>query len=173
MRITQIPTVGVALLTFGMIFVPVRWRVLAQDTRVGDSSVPDVRIGVFGLFHPIELTVSAPAGSALVVRASEQGFVLEKSSGVDSAVIRISNREIVVTSGSDVVRATEFAVTGRKGEPVDFILAIPEKITRHYHGILKIKPSAGSLIAIVTMDRETAIASVLAAESMPERQSKH
>jgi stage II sporulation protein D len=168
MRIPQLLKAPVALLSFAVIFGPVCAVVLAQGTGASDSSVADVRIGVLGLFHPVELTVSASAGSALVVRAGEERFVLEKSSGVDSVAVRISDHEVVVTSRSRVVRATELAITGRKGEPVDFILAVPEKITRRYHGTLKIKPSAGSLLAIVTMDRETAVASVVAAENTPQ-----
>lgn len=140
----------------------------AQATPVSESPDVDVRIGVFGLFHPRELKVSASPRSALVMRAGEKRFVIEKSSGVDSATVRISDRQMVVTVGSRVVRATDLTVTGRKGEPSDFVLAVPEKITRHYHGTLRIKPSAGSLIAIVAMDRETAVASIVAAESAPD-----
>ena len=66
------------------------------------------------------------------------------------------------------MRAPTLTVNGRKNEPVDFMLAVPQKIRRHYYGILEIRPSAGILTAIVTMDRETAVASVVAAESMPE-----
>jgi hypothetical protein len=158
----------VAFALCALVFVPVRSMVLAQGTRLSDAPVANVQIGVLGLFHPCEFTVSASAGSALVVRAGEERFVLEKSSGVDSVSIRIADHLAVVTSGSHVVRATELTVTGRKGEPVDFILAVPEKITRHYHGTLKIKPSVDSLIAIIAMDRETTVASIVAAESTPE-----
>jgi SpoIID/LytB domain protein len=59
-------------------------------------------------------------------------------------------------------------VTGRKNEPMDFVLSIPKKITRRYHGTLEIKPTAGVLIAVVTTDREAAVASVVAAESIPD-----
>jgi stage II sporulation protein D len=168
MRITQLLKATVALLAFAIAVAPACAPVFASGTRGSDSSGTDVRIGVLGLFHPIELTVSASVGSALMVRAGEERFVLERSSGVDSVSIRAADHVTVVTSGSRVVRAAELTVTGRKGEPVDFILAVPEKITRHYHGILKIEPSAGSLLAIVTMDRETATASIVAAESGSE-----
>jgi len=171
MKITHLVNLWVALRSFALsilVFIPLCSLVLAQGTSVSHSSDADVRIGVLGLFHPRQLTVSASASSALVVRAGEEHFVLEKSSGVDSVAVRISDRQVVVTSGSRVVRATEVTVTGRKGEPVDLVLAVPDKITRHYRGTLKIKPSAGSLIAIVDMDRETAVASVVAAESTPD-----
>jgi stage II sporulation protein D len=167
---------AVALLLFVMgslSFVPVGSIVLARSDRVadlsaGDSSVADVQIGVLGLFHPREFTLRASAGTALILHAGEERIVLEKSSGVDSATIQISDHDVVVTSAARVVRASKLTVSGRKSDPVDFVLAVPEKIRRRYHGTLEIRPLAGSLTAIVTMDRETAVASVVAAESMPE-----
>ena len=167
---------AVTLLLFvvgSLSFVPVGSTVLAQHDRVADlsardSSLVDVQIGVLGLFHPLQLSLSAPAGTALVLRAGEERIVLEKSSGVDSVTIRISDRDVVVTAGAHVVRASKVTVNGRRSDPVDFVLAVPEKIRRRYHGTLEIRPLAGSLAAIVSMDRETAVASVVAAESMPE-----
>lgn len=156
-----------------LVFVPVCFEAVAQsaggaDSSAGDSSVADVRVGVLGLFHPHEFVLSAAAGSALVVHVGEERIVLEKSSGVDSAAIRISDHDLVVTAGARFMRAPTLTVNGRKNEPVDFVLAVPEKIRRHYHGTLEIRLSAGILTAIVIMDRETAVASVVAAESMPE-----
>jgi stage II sporulation protein D len=60
------------------------------------------------------------------------------------------------------------AVGGRNGEPIDFVLAIPGKITRRYHGTLEIKTDSESLIPTVSMDLEIAVASVVAAESAPD-----
>ena len=168
MKIPHLFEIPVAFVLSILFVVPECSLVLAQGNRASESSGADVRIGVLGLFHPREFTVSATAGSALVVSAGEERFVLEKSSGVDSVSVRVADHLTVETSGSHVVQAAELTVTGRKGEPSDFILAVPEKITRHYHGTLKIEPSAGSLIAIITMDRETAVASVVAAESTPQ-----
>lgn len=91
-----------------------------------------------------------------------------KSSGVDSAIVRISGNDVEVSTGERVLRASKVTVTGRKSEAMDFVLAIPGKITRHYHGTLEIKPSVGILLAVVAMDRETAVASVVAAESVPD-----
>ncbi len=49
-----------------------------------------------------------------------------------------------------------------------FLLTVPEKIVRRYHGTLEIKPNRGMLSSVVTMDRETAVASVVAAENTPD-----
>jgi len=129
-----------------------------------------VSIGVLGLFHPRQLTVSAPAGQALILHAGEVGtgeesIVLERSTGLESASVRISGDGILLTAGPRSIRAAALIVTGRENEPVEFVLSVPEKITRRYRGTLAIKPSSGTLLAIITMDRETAVASVVAAES--------
>jgi len=143
------------------------------QTAPPGSAVADVRIGVLGLFHPRQLTISAPQGHALVirtgnVRAGDERIVLERSSGVHTASIRLSGSEIILQSGTRTVRASAITVAGRKNEPADFVLAVPGKIARHYRGTLEIRRSAGHLLAVVTMDRETAVASVVAAESTAE-----
>jgi len=155
-----------------LVFVPARSRVLAQGARPIPLSAADisdeVNIGVLGLFHPLQFAVSAPAGSALIVHAGEQLFVLEKSSGFDAATVRISGGDMVVSAGGRVVQASKLTVSGRDGEAVDFVLAVPGKILRRYRGRLEIKPFAGILTAVVTMDRETAVASIVAAEGSPD-----
>lgn len=141
----------------------------AGAPRVGDANTQGrnaetVRVGVLGLFHPMEFVVKAPVGHALVLKAGQQSIVIEDS-GVQAARVRMTGSEVEVTSGSRAFRAAEIEVADRTSEPEDFILEIPGKITRRYHGMLNIKPSSGSLLAIVTLDLETAVASVVAAES--------
>ena len=157
----------IAIVATVIVFIPARSAQCVVDSTKGESS-SDVRIGVFGLFHPLQLTVSAPSGSALVVHAGEENFVLEKSSGIDSASVGISGDSVTVKLGARVVHALRVTVNGRSSDPVDFILGVPEKISRRYHGILEIKPTARTLTAVVTMDRETAVASVVAAEAAPD-----
>jgi len=123
-----------------------------------------VHVGVLGLFHPREFVVSAPVGHALILKVGEQRIVLEDS-GVRSAKMRIHGSEVTVTSGMQILKATETSVASRDDEPVDFILEVPRRITRSYHGTLSLRPSAGNLLAVVTLDLETAVASVVAAES--------
>ena len=125
----------------------------------------DLRIGVFGLFHPREFTLSAPAGSALVVHAGEESLVLEGSSGVNLAHIRLHGDHVVLEVGTRVLSASECTVNSRKNGPVDFNLSVPGKITRHYRGTLEVETGLQTLTAVVTMDLETAVGSVVAAES--------
>jgi stage II sporulation protein D len=137
-------------------------------TVSADETSAWIRISVLGLFHPQQLTISALAGQALVVHAGEQTVVLENSSGLDSASVRVSADGVLLMAGLRRIEAAVLTVSGRENEPVDFVLAVPGKITRRYLGTLEIKPSSGMLIAAVTMDRETAVASVVAAESTPD-----
>jgi peptidoglycan hydrolase-like amidase len=125
-----------------------------------------VRVSVLGLFHPKEFVVTAPAGRALVLEAGKQNLILE-SSGISSATIRIEGSTLVITSQKQELRAANLAVAGRGKISEDFILAIPGKIERRYYGTLVVQPSFGNLLAVVTLDLETAVASVIAAESVP------
>src|SRR5580692_8749295 len=144
------------------------WSLGFAQVPPSNSEVAKVRIGVFGLFHPDQLTISPPPGQALVVRAGDDRIVLEHSSGVPTASVLLNGSEIVLQSGPRTVRARGLTIAGRKNEPVDFVLAVPRKIARHYRGTLEIRQSAGHLLAIVTMDREIAVASIVAAENTTE-----
>jgi peptidoglycan hydrolase-like amidase len=84
-----------------------------------------VVIGVFGLFHPTELTI-----------------------------------------GDAVLRVSELTAPFRLAAN-DFVLSVPGKIERRYRGNLEIHASGAELVATVTMDLETAVASAVAAESPP------
>jgi stage II sporulation protein D len=123
-----------------------------------------VRIGVLGLFHPREFVVTATVKHALVLRSGRHSIVLERS-GIPSAKVRLENSEVVVSSGSQMLHASTIHVASREAQPVEFVLEIPGKIIRRYQGVLDVKPSAGDLSAVVTLDLETAVASVVAAES--------
>jgi peptidoglycan hydrolase-like amidase len=106
-----------------------------------------VTISVFGLFHPVELEVRAAPGGVIVVQSGEEERELEGSRSMR-------------------LRSAAF-VTGRDGAPVRFVLSVPGKIRREFFGTLEVRPLGVQLLAIVTMDRETAVASVVAAESPP------
>jgi stage II sporulation protein D len=127
-----------------------------------------VRIGVLGLFHAKEMHLSATASQVLLVTAGEQTLILGKSSSPDSATIHASAGGILLAGGGRTIRASRAIVAGRDGKSADFVLSIPGRISRHYRGTLEITPSESHLVAIVTMDREVAVASVVAAESDPD-----
>jgi peptidoglycan hydrolase-like amidase len=137
--------------------------ILASSPAVAQN----VGIGVLGLFHPRELALSVPAGSALVMHIGGESIVLDGSSGVNIAHIRLRGDNVVLEAGTRVLPASELSVTSRESGPVDFNLAVPGKIKRRYRGTLELKATSRALTAVVTMDLETAVASVVAAESGP------
>jgi len=103
-----------------------------------------VTIGVFRLFHPVEFDVQPVRGSVLVMESDGRTRVLE-------------NRETAEVRGAA-------KIAGRGGGETDFILSVPGKIRREFRGLLEIREQEGHLLAIVKMDLETAVASIVAAE---------
>ncbi|HVS74730.1 MAG TPA: SpoIID/LytB domain-containing protein, partial [Candidatus Acidoferrales bacterium] len=132
------------------------------------ASAQDVQIGVLGLFHPHQITLSATRGEAIVVTAADRNFVLAPGSGVGAAEIRISGNALLFDFGGEVVQASEIRAAGRNNGPVNFVLAVPGKISRFYRGTLVVKAVGGIIVPIVTMDLETAVASTVQAESDPD-----
>jgi stage II sporulation protein D len=130
------------------------------------SSAQDIRIGVFGLFHPTELTVSSTAGSELILHIEGQGHVLDAGSSFSTATVKARGVSLVVHSGPQILTSRKFAVTGRDDGPADFLLSVPGRIARHYRGRLAISNSSGVLVPVVAMDLENAVASVVAAEGV-------
>lgn len=127
----------------------------------------DVHIGVLGLFHPRHLIVTAPSSAALVVSAGRQSFTVERGSTCSGANIGFREGRLLVQCGANSAQATAISVADREGGPTDFFVTIPGKISRRYHGRLEVRAAPGALIPIVSMDLETAVASVVAAESLP------
>jgi peptidoglycan hydrolase-like amidase len=133
----------------------------------------EVRIGVLGLFRPEYLRLKAAPGRALIIKTNiveggEQTLALERSSGTDAAEIIVSGDGLVLRSGSQSLRISELRASSRGSGTADFVLAIPAKISRRYHGVLEVKAVAGILVPVVQMDLETAVASVVQAESAPD-----
>jgi len=165
LKFLRISSARIALAVIAPILIALHSQPISAQTPFPSSPV---RIGVLGLFHPRELKVTATTGTALILRTATEQIALERSSGADAANIRVSEDGVLIAAGARPIRAPSLTVTGRGDNPVDFVLSVPGKLTRRYHGTLEIKPSAGRLLAIVTMDLETAVASVVAAESAPE-----
>jgi len=104
-----------------------------------------IHISVFSLFHPSALNVRAAAGSAIVVQTREGSRPLE---GAQSLTLKSASR-----------------VTGREGAPTNFILSVPNRITREFRGTLEVRQEGDHLLAIVEMDLETAVASIVEGEA--------
>jgi peptidoglycan hydrolase-like amidase len=128
----------------------------------------EVRIGVLGLFQPRQIKLHAASGEALGIKSAEKSFVLEKSSGNDIAEITVSGDELVVHVGNQSVRTSSLRASSRSSGVADFVVSIPGKISRQYRGVLEVKAINGILVSVVEMDLETAVASVVQAESAPD-----
>lgn len=121
-----------------------------------------VTIGVFGLFHPRDLTVT-PAGAPLLIDARGQQIAVETG----AVRLRLTANGIAVLAGTSAWRTSRVRIHARDGGATDLLLAVPGKIRRQYRGTLEITSSASELTAVVAMDLELAVASAVAAESPP------
>jgi stage II sporulation protein D len=129
----------------------------------GIAGAQSVRIGVFGLFHAKELTVAPAQNAALVLEVAGESVALENR----AARLRISTRRIEVAAGSRSWYGQRVLVHARDGSASDFVLSVPGKIRREYHGVLEIVPGSSELVPVVSMELELAVASAVAAESPP------
>jgi stage II sporulation protein D len=122
----------------------------------------DVRIGVMKLFHPRQLVLEQDSGQVLSVAADSKptGLVLNGEPGRRQLIFRASRDRVVVGSRS----ALSWTASARDGSAAAFRLTVPGKFHRVYRGQLSIHAENGELVAVVSMDRETAVASIVAAE---------
>ena len=105
-----------------------------------------VRIQVLGLFRSAVVEVQPAGAGPLIVTTPGGGVVLE---GRGSLRLRETNVPATLPAGSR------------------FRLRIPGKMDRLYEGALRVEKDGATLALVVEMDLETAVASVVAAESVP------
>jgi stage II sporulation protein D len=124
----------------------------------------EIRFSVLGLFHPRELVLQPESSQVLSVAA--QG-----SAGNPSLVLNgeTEHRQLVLRAEGDRVvaglrSAGSWAAAARDGGVAAFRLTVPGRFHRIYRGRLVIQARKGELLAVVSMDRETAVASIVAAE---------
>ena len=124
------------------------------------SAQDEITFGVLGLFHPRQLVLEPDDIQPLSIRAAEQDFTLNGEPGRSRLVLRAEEDKVIAQNLS----ASQFTVAARDGAPVRFRLSVPAKIHRVYIGKLTITAHGGVLTAIITMDCESAVASIVAAE---------
>ncbi len=122
-----------------------------------------VTVHVFGLFHPQVLSVQTAAGQPLSLQASGRTSVIESDSR-RSITVRKSTRGMVIQTADTQRLCSEIRIAAQSGGDAEFVLSVPGKAHRRYHGQIVISPSNGELKAVVTMDLEVAVASVVASE---------
>jgi peptidoglycan hydrolase-like amidase len=127
-----------------------------------------VRIGVLGITHPNQLTLSCTASNSLVVLADGRTLYLEPRTKTETIQIRASQNAMYVNIADQEFHVETLHAFGRDSQAAPFVLNVPGKIERRYFGSLEIKMKAGELEPIVTMDRELAVASIVQAEAIPQ-----
>jgi stage II sporulation protein D len=123
-----------------------------------------LRIRVLSRYHPTELELRTSGAQALVIEASGERLIVEPNSSEGKAQIKFAEGQLLLALSGQRLHVTSIRVTGRTGA-ADFVLAVPGKISRRYLGMLDVAAKDGELEPIVTMDLETAVASVVQAET--------
>src|SRR5579863_10452642 len=103
-----------------------------------------VHISVLGSFHPVQFELQPAKGQVLVVESQGRTEFVQ------------GERTFPLTGPA--------RVSGRNGAMVHFLLAAPGVEPREYVGRLEVRRSGTELLAIVEMDRETAVAAIVEAE---------
>ena len=130
------------------------------------GSSKDVRIGVLGLFHPQELRLYPAGNEGLEVAIDDRPRRLGQDSPV--ATIHLVGDRLAVQFGVDSGAVSDRMLRtsdSLAANPAGFWLEVPGKLKRRYAGTLEIHAHGTQLEAVVTMPLETAVASVVAAES--------
>jgi len=127
-----------------------------------------VRIGVLGMFHPEILTIANDQDRDLVVLLEKRQLFLRPRSSCSKIELRASGNQLLLRCGLIQIRTLELRAADRNREAIEFVLGIPKQIERRYEGILTVRARNGEIIPVVEMDLETAVASIVQAESMPD-----
>jgi len=134
---------------------------------LAQSQPRTVRIGVLSIFHPHELTIAADPTEELLIAAGGKRIFLRQGSNCSLLRVRSVGDNLLLSCGTMEMRGGELRASGRNQQSVGVVVKLPGKIKRRYVGVLDLKAKNGELFPIITMDLETAVASVVRAETTP------
>jgi peptidoglycan hydrolase-like amidase len=124
------------------------------------------RFGVFSLFEPREMTLNADR--PLLLNLDERRFAVSP----DDAPARISGQgeSLLILIGAQNFTTSRLRATSPVGGTASLILAVPQTpehdgIRRGFQGAFDVQAEAGRLRPVVSMDVETAVASIIDAEA--------
>jgi stage II sporulation protein D len=126
-----------------------------------------VRIGVLSIFHPHELTIAADPTGELMIAAGGQRIFLQQGSNCSLLRVRSAGENLLLSCNTMELHGGELHASGRNQQSAGLVITLPGKIKRRYVGVLELKSIRGELFPIITMDLETAVASVVLAETTP------
>lgn len=131
---------------------------------VSTPAAGEVRIAVLGLFHSSELIARSADGRGLSLRMDGDGCALR-----DAENAHVSERgggSMRIVCAGRTFRARTLRITSPAGGVAAIELGIPQRISRTFRGSLAVTSAGGALIPVVSMDLETAVASIVAAEEV-------
>jgi hypothetical protein len=134
---------------------------LGASVAHAQNKEKEVSIGVFGLFHSKQVVISSVPGDPLECKTATESLPMHSF-----MLLELGNSKIQIP-GTNNISVEEITCDSGTGGPTEFVVSVPKKISRHYFGKIKITPEARELQVIVVMAIETAVASIVAAESPP------
>jgi stage II sporulation protein D len=141
--------------------------ILLASATFGNAQ-QEVSIQVFGLFHAREVVVELDGSDALAARPNNGSPVLLNGEpGRTRIALRAEHGRIraeLPKSTEETPLAGAWTVSARDGGVASFRLSVPGRIARRYQGRLVVRAQGDQVLATVSMDIETAVASVVAAE---------
>jgi hypothetical protein len=120
----------------------------------------EVRIGVLGLFHTTKIVVSPVLGEPLQCNAGAEPWLVR-----EPLLLALQGPKLRIAG--DNALDGPIACDNGAGGATEFLASVPGKISRRYRGRLEIRPESHELRVVVIMALETAVASIVAAESPP------
>ena len=119
-----------------------------------------VAVRVLGLFHPRALELRSASVQPVILRDHAPRFLLNGEPGHRSLIVRAAGDRLLV----DGFLFPSLVASARDGGYARTELIVPSRFHRVYRGTLTLTAHHGELTAIVTMDREDAVLSIVAAE---------
>ena len=116
--------------------------------------------GVFSLFHPHELLLEPAGNQPVSVHIGNRNLLLNGEPGHRQLTIRADGDSVEI-DGDAMARCTASA---RDGSPIRFRLSVPGRIRRVYEGNLTVIAHSGILAPAIAIDREAAVATIVASE---------
>ena len=120
----------------------------------------DMRFGVLGLFHPRVLELAWTGPGALLVSGAGDPILLTGERAHRRVVLRAAGGKVLL-AGHATERMTAAA---RGGDAAAIELTVPGRFHRVYQGKVEITARGNELIAVVRMEIESAVATIVASE---------
>jgi hypothetical protein len=119
-----------------------------------------IRFDVLGLFHPHVLQISRTGPEALVISGAGHAIVLNGEVGHRQLIVHAKDGQVWV-AGRPMLKVSGSA---RGGGDMAFELTVPSRFHRVYRGRFEITAQGSELVPVVLMDREAAVATIVASE---------